>query len=274
VRRIRWVLLAFNLALIAAAAQLASAQQSQAQFEVIRSGQFPERVIRSVTDATAASLRYLAAIEISLQGTFRIVLYDSADSFKNALVERGLRGPWWPIGQPFPGSFHLDMTRMRETDIPWFVSHELFHVAQFQLLGITGETHVNHPRNRALSPFMMEGTAEVFKLKTLEQMGITRYSAEARRLIGVARTIQTDCRTDPTVSYTRWYDLINRCGSRPIYDQAVVMFAYLFDNHGGWPKVIQYLSVDNPPDANARFATAYGMTLEAFAGEFSAFLGR
>lgn len=257
-----------------------TALQAQAPFEIVTEGRVPEQVIRATSDALVASFVHLRDIQgPALPGMVTVTLHERTETFRAALETRGLRvppGSWLPTGQPFPLAFHLDISRMRvpTSNVNWFVPHELFHVVQWHLVGVTGPTHIGHPRNRGFSVWMMEGTAEVFKLKVLETRGIARYAATVRDLRAAIRTVTDNCRAWPTMSSTEWYQQIDRCGnSTTIYNQAFVMAAYLFDTHGGWPKVFEYLAAD-VADSATRFAGVYGITLADFDAEFRAFVGQ
>jgi hypothetical protein len=204
----------------------------------------------------------------------RVHVYATREAFRRGLVEDAKLGEAgadelaaFAVGMARPGRALLN-GRLAGGGSEWLrlVTHELTHVAQFELAGGEGRA----------AQWLAEGMAEHVAFQALERMG-TPGAVSLHRLLASSRV-----QRHPALSRGR-LDLVTlgsprdftlrhqREGSVETYHLTFLLADYLIQQHG-FDKMIEYFARLRRQPATDAFTQAFGQSVEAFEAEALAYL--
>ena len=204
----------------------------------------------------------------------RVHVYATREAFRRGLVEDARLGEAgadelaaFAVGMARPGRALLN-GRLAGGGSEWLrlVTHELTHVAQFELAGGEGRA----------AQWLAEGMAEHVAFQALERLGTTGAVAMHRRLA------QSRVQRHPALSRGR-LDLVTlgsprdftlrhqKEGSVETYHLSFLLADYLIEQHG-FDKMIEYFARLRRQPSTEAFTQAFGRSLDAFEAEALAHL--
>jgi len=240
----------------------ASAEQP---FETIPRGPVASATLQETERATLISLAHLARIGIVLDLPPKVYVAATRNDYADVLMEIGRysrdeadRRAQNFSGQAFRGALAVNIPRVEEQrmTVLWTIAHEVFHLYQSQ-------SRLPY----RMSFFASESAADVHKLKVLEEQQVISLRAYVRTtLVPRARAVR---RAYPSYSLSDWSVPAN-----DFYALSAVGGLYLFEQYGGWPKIVALYASNTASSFAARFEEVYGKPFAGFEQEFYSWLDR